>query len=396
MSPMLGENARACFVLISIRSWVVLSSSSWVMQADGIVETLTPVPQTDGTLIADIDDAGTIRHIVAFEFLRGQEPDEASGLAAWFHELGAVSARLHAHSRRGPRRRALSARPGISRRRWAAVRFGAIGAKGSASSRRDAQVLEEVAELLRRRLAAHGEDRDKFGLVHADLRLANLLIDGDRLSVIDFDDCGFSWYLYDFAAAISFLEHEPYIPELLDAWIAGYRSVAPLSDADAAMIPTFIMLRRMLLTAWIASHSETPMAQQMGEAYTRGTVALGRAFLAEHADAAARPGRRRHETRSHANPGAERLPRGAAGRACRGRGRSGRTAPEGVRRRLGAVLPRAAENGARRGRLSLCLRRAALSGFLQQRADRWPLPSEGRRSGLQAACRDQHPFPLSA
>ena len=49
------------------------------------------------------------------------------------------------------------------------------------------------------------------------------------------------------------------------------------------------MLRRMLLTAWIASHSETPMAQQMGEAYTRGTVALGRAFLAEHAK---RPRRR--------------------------------------------------------------------------------------------------------
>jgi hypothetical protein len=46
----------------------------------------------------------------------------------------------------------------------------------------------------------------------------------------------------------------------------------------------------MLLTAWIASHSETPMAQQTGEAYTRGTVALGRAFLAEHAEAAAETG----------------------------------------------------------------------------------------------------------
>ena len=34
-------------------------------------------------------------------------------------------------------------------------------------------------------------------------------------------------------------------------------------------------------------HAATPMAQQTGEAYTRGTVALGRAFLAEHAEAAA-------------------------------------------------------------------------------------------------------------
>ena len=215
---------------------------------------------------------------------------EASGLAAWFRELGAVNARLHAHSR------AWTPPPGFIRKTW---NFGTtLGEtplwgdwrEGLGLTPEDRLVLEDVAALLRRRLAGYGEDAETFGLVHADLRLANLIIDGDRLSVIDFDDCGFSWYLYDFAAAISFLEHEPYIPELLDAWIAGYRTVAPLSDAEAAIIPTFIMLRRMLLTAWIASHSETPMAQQTGEAYSRGTVALGRAFLAEHAEAAAGAG----------------------------------------------------------------------------------------------------------
>jgi Ser/Thr protein kinase RdoA (MazF antagonist) len=256
------------------------------LNSEGIVKTLTPVAQTDGGLIADIDDNGTVRHVVAFEFLPGKEPDEAS-LAAWFHELGAVSARLHAHAR------AWAPPPGFIRKTW---NFGTtLGntplwgdwRKGLGLTPEDRLVLEEVAEMLRQCLTAYGENPEKFGLVHADLRLANLIIDGERLSVIDFDDCGFSWYLYDFAAAISFLEHEPYIPELLDAWIAGYRTVAPLSDADAAIIPTFIMLRRMLLTAWIASHSETPMAQQTGEAYTRGTVALGRAFLAEHAEAAA-------------------------------------------------------------------------------------------------------------
>ncbi len=273
----------------------IASELAWLdaLQSGGVVETLTPVPQTDGTLIADIDDAGTIRHVVAFEFLRGKEPDEASGLAAWFHELGAVSARLHAHSR------AWTPPPGFIRKTWnfettlGGNQLWGDWREGLGLKPEGRQILEEVAELLRHRLAAYGEDRDKFGLVHADLRLANLLIDGDCLSVIDFDDCGFSWYLYDFAAAISFLEHEPYIPELLDEWIAGYRQVAALSDADAAMIPTFIMLRRMLLTAWIASHSETPMAQQMGEAYTLGTVALGRAFLAEHAEAAAGTGARR-------------------------------------------------------------------------------------------------------
>ena len=41
-------------------------------------------------------------------------------------------------------------------------------------------------------------------LIHADLRLANLLVERDRLGIIDFDDCGFGWFGYDFAAAVSF------------------------------------------------------------------------------------------------------------------------------------------------------------------------------------------------
>ena len=144
-------------------------------------------------------------------------------------------------------------------------------------------MLEQTAALLNELLEAYGRSDDRFGLVHADMRLANLLVDGDTLFVIDFDDCGFSWYLYDFAAAVSFKEDEPFIPALQAAWIEGYRTVAPLSDEDCAMIPVFIMLRRMLLTAWIASHSETPTAQTMGEGYTHGTVVLARAFLEKYA-----------------------------------------------------------------------------------------------------------------
>jgi Ser/Thr protein kinase RdoA (MazF antagonist) len=87
--------------------------------------------------------------------------------------------------------------------------------------------------------------------------------------------------MYDFAAAVSFLEHEPVIPALQDAWVAGYRQVSGLSDEDVAMLPTFVMLRRLLLTAWIASHAETPTAQELGTVYTDGTVELGERFLQE-------------------------------------------------------------------------------------------------------------------
>jgi Ser/Thr protein kinase RdoA (MazF antagonist) len=99
------------------------------------------------------------------------------------------------------------------------------------------------------------------------------------VKVIDFDDCGFSWFLYDAATPVSFYEHDPKVPALIAAWTRGYRSEAPLSPEDEAEIPTFIMLRRLLLVAWIGSHSETDLAQSMGVAYTEGTTGLCESYL---------------------------------------------------------------------------------------------------------------------
>ena len=258
------------------------------LRREGVIATLEPIPQIDGTLIAEIDDDGALRYAVAFALLPGKEPDESDDLARWFRELGAINARLHLHARRWRKP------DDFIRKVWD---FDAmLGDKALWGDWREGlglddegrAVLEPTAAVLRILLEDYGADEDRFGLVHADMRLANLLVDGDRLYVIDFDDCGFSWYLYDFAAAISFKEHEPYISVLQSAWIEGYRTVAPLSETDCAMLPVFVMLRRLLLTAWIASHKETPTAHALGEGYTKGTVALARQFLEKYPPAGER------------------------------------------------------------------------------------------------------------
>jgi Ser/Thr protein kinase RdoA (MazF antagonist) len=220
-----------------------------------------------------------MRQVVAFEHMSGHEPDPAASLPAWFLKLGALTARLHGHSRSWRRT------PGFQRKTW---NFDAmLGARPlwgdwrAALGLRDPerQLLQRVADLLAKRVHAYGRPDHRFGLVHADLRLANLLVDGARLGIIDFDDCGFSWFFYDFAAAVSFMEHEPIVAELQNAWLEGYRQIAPVSKADEAMLPVFVMLRRMLLTAWIASHSDTETARRLGTEYTEGTVAMGERFL---------------------------------------------------------------------------------------------------------------------
>ena len=93
-------------------------------------------------------------------------------------------------------------------------------------------LLDRVDAALWRRLAEYGQGPDRYGLIHADMRLGNLLVDGDNVSLIDFDDCGFCWFAYDFAAAISFHETHKAVPALRSAWLEGYRAVRPVRTSD--------------------------------------------------------------------------------------------------------------------------------------------------------------------
>jgi Ser/Thr protein kinase RdoA (MazF antagonist) len=217
----------------------------------------------------------------------GAEPNASEDRPRWYRDLGEVAARLHLHARRWERP------ADFVRKRWDFDTV--LGSHAHWGDWRNALGLDAdglaMLERLHRRLeaecaaAGHGEDR--FGLVHCDMRAANLLVEGERLGVIDFDDCGLSWFGYDFAASVSFIEHEPVVPALLAAWLEGYGRVSPFPEAQARLLPMLVMLRRMQLTAWIASHAETPTARALGPAYTQGTVELAGAYLADAAGARA-------------------------------------------------------------------------------------------------------------
>jgi Ser/Thr protein kinase RdoA (MazF antagonist) len=86
--------------------------------------------------------------------------------------------------------------------------------------------------------------------------------------------------MYDFATAVSFMEDHPRVPELRAAWLRGYRSVRALAPADETEIDTFVMLRRLLLVAWIGSHHTfAPEAARLGAGFTAGTCALAERYL---------------------------------------------------------------------------------------------------------------------
>ena len=258
------------------------SELAWISALDRAGAVAVPAFYTgrDGQAIQRVAGAGLApRFLVLFHFVEGAAPDEAGDLTADFGALGAIAARTHLHAIDWPRPE------GFERLTWDLEQiFGADptwgdwrAAPGVSGTFR--LVLERVETAIRNRLEAFGRGPDRYGLIHADMRLANLLVDRTGTKLIDFDDCGFGWFLYDFAAGISFIENDPRVPALKAAWVRGYRTVRTLADEEVAEIDTFVMLRRMALLAWIGSHIEAPEPQALAPRFAADTVRLGQDWI---------------------------------------------------------------------------------------------------------------------
>lgn len=147
------------------------------------------------------------------------------------------------------------------------------------AEQQDAVLIARCEAQVREALALYGTSQDRFGLIHADMRLANLLVDGEILSLLDFDDSGFSWRLFDLAASLSFIEARPDMPDLAMAWLDAYRRVRPLGPADLAAVPVLIMLRRLQLTGWLASRPDSDPVEGFSRGWLADTLVLADEYL---------------------------------------------------------------------------------------------------------------------
>lgn len=110
---------------------------------------------------------------------------------------------------------------------------------------------------------AHALDH---GLIHADLVRENVVVNGHCIGMIDFDDAGFGFRLFDLATTLLKNIEEPNYEALKAALLQGYARVRPL---DTELLDLFIALRAVTYVGWIVP--------RMGEA---GAEARNRRFIA--------------------------------------------------------------------------------------------------------------------
>ncbi|HDR9504342.1 phosphotransferase enzyme family protein [Burkholderia pyrrocinia] len=124
-------------------------------------------------------------------------------------------------------------------------------------------LLVQAARAATEAMREFGFARDRYGLVHADLVPDNLMETPSGLIVIDFDDCGYGWFLWDLVTAVFWHLGEPTYDSALRGYVAGYRSVRPLHDEDLSLIPFMLLIRALVYLGWMHTRKSTETAREL-------------------------------------------------------------------------------------------------------------------------------------
>ena len=103
--------------------------------------------------------------------------------------------------------------------------------------------------------------------------------DGEAVQLIDFDDGGFGYRLFDIATTLLNNRNEPDYNALKSALIEGYLSVRQI-DLDA--LDLFVALRAATYVGWIMTRMGENGAEARNRRFIDTTIALARSFLNGH------------------------------------------------------------------------------------------------------------------
>lgn len=224
------------------------------------------VPQvcltTAGTPFCQIaDDDGDVHQVDMLHWMSGAVPLGDVGEAftgeppvdpATFRALGALVADLHTKVASLPREK-----PSV-RAAWDAS--GLVGDTAVWGDPRRAfhdgapgrDVVDQAMRLLETELTKYGKEPDRYGPIHADFTPENVLVRNGHMTVIDFDDSGDGYYLFDLATAAFFYLPHPRFDDIASALLTGYQSTRPLTQEDLALWRPLLLARGLTYLAWAA------------------------------------------------------------------------------------------------------------------------------------------------
>ena len=234
-------------------SAAIRSELIWLtaLRADTDLEVPKPLATRDGALTAEASAAGETRVVSMLRWLDGRIYEETAR-PVHLRRLGSAMAKLHGQAD------LWSPPPDFVRIDWThEAFFGDVMVYGGLPASACWQLLPEELrarfERVSRRLQTVMAAETDIGLIHADLHLGNAVFEGERVKLIDFDDCGTGPRLYDLAVALWELRDGNEHQAFADALLEGYRSVR---DVDTTHLDDFIALRQVAFDLWFTGTAQ--------------------------------------------------------------------------------------------------------------------------------------------
>ncbi len=149
-------------------------------------------------------------------------------------------------------------------------------------SERDLALFTATAQKVRAEMQAIPQDAENYGLIHGDFQQTNYLFHKGEVRVIDFEDCGWGYYLFDIAKALSLFEvgdgDRPANPAMRDAFFKGYDRIRPLRTAYEQRLKVILAIRFMIRMNYLLS-SVNPHIRAQAPAWIPRFVDWLRSFL---------------------------------------------------------------------------------------------------------------------
>lgn len=270
------------------------SELTWMEQlAAGGIDVPQIIRTREGDHLAHVhsEELAESRHVDMLGWLVGSPMGSAeegirtdTDAGALFFEAGAVAARIHLQSAQWRQPNA------FKRHAW--DEEGLLGAdplwgrfwEFELLDSPQRELIQEARLEARLALRRYGRTLDNFGMIHADFIPDNLMLDGARLQLIDFDDAGFGWHMFELATALFFCLDDPRFAQIEVALLEGYHSVKPLTPADRAALPLFLALRGMTYLGWLHTRQNAEINADLGPLVVERACQLARAFLSRASD----------------------------------------------------------------------------------------------------------------
>lgn len=95
-----------------------------------------------------------------------------------------------------------------------------------------------------------GKGQDAYGLIHADMYPENVLFKAGEAYLIDFEDCGFGYWLWDIAVALCLWPWTEEWHWRRDAFLDGYAQVRSLPDSQLKYLDLFMATQYATMVLW--------------------------------------------------------------------------------------------------------------------------------------------------